>query len=77
MSCERALNFDHLKTFSENYKPMRVLLWLVYKFTKTNCRLQLSENLLLAKYLISVTATLSILKVKISFLNEWKHFAIT
>ena len=26
MSCERGLNFDQWKTFSENYKPMRV--WL-------------------------------------------------
>ena len=34
MSCERALNFDQWKTFSENYKPMRVWLWLVYKFTE-------------------------------------------
>ena len=24
MSCERALKYDQLKTFSENYKPMRV-----------------------------------------------------
>ena len=24
MSCERALNFEHWKTFSENYKPMSV-----------------------------------------------------
>ena len=24
MSCERALNFDQLKTFSKNYKPIRV-----------------------------------------------------
>ena len=24
MSCERVLNFDQLKTFFENYKPMRV-----------------------------------------------------
>ena len=31
MSCERALNFDQWKTFPENYKPMRVWLWLVYK----------------------------------------------
>ena len=37
MSCERALNFDQWKTFSENYKPMRVWLWLVYKFTKNYC----------------------------------------
>ena len=27
MSYERALNFDHWKAFSENYKPMRVWLW--------------------------------------------------
>ena len=38
MPCKRALNFDQWKTFSENYKPMRVWLWLVYKFTENNCR---------------------------------------
>ena len=38
MSCERALNFDQWKTFSENYKPMRVWLWLVNKFTE-NCQI--------------------------------------
>ena len=38
MSCERALNFDQWKTFSENYKPMIVWLWLVYKFTE-NCHI--------------------------------------
>ena len=38
MSCERALNFDQWKTFPENYKPMRVWLWLVYKFTE-NCQI--------------------------------------
>ena len=38
MSCERALNFDQWKTFSENYKPMRVWLWLVYKFAE-NCQM--------------------------------------
>ena len=36
-SCERALNFDQWKTFSENYKPMRVWLWLAYKFTENYC----------------------------------------
>ena len=41
MSCERALNFDQWKTFSENYKPMRVWLWFVYKFTENYCRLRL------------------------------------
>ena len=38
MSCEHALNLDQWKTFSENYKPMKVWLWLVYKFTK-NCQI--------------------------------------
>ena len=38
MSCERVLNFDQLKTFSANYKPMRVWLWLVYNFTE-NCQI--------------------------------------
>ena len=33
----RALNFDQWKTFSKNYKPGRVWLWLVYKFTKNYC----------------------------------------
>ena len=95
MSCERALNFDQWKPFSENYKPMRIWLWLVSKFTynccrswlfsefiqtqnevsylswqnvypnlKTTCHIRfrfflwdkLQENLLLAKYIISVAA---------------------
>ena len=38
MSCERVLNFHQWKTFSENYKPMRVWLWLVYRFTE-NCQI--------------------------------------
>ena len=38
MSCERALNFDQRKTFSANYKSMRVWLWLAYKFTE-NCQI--------------------------------------
>ena len=93
MSCEHALNFDQLKTFSENYKPMRVWSWLVCKFTETYCSLRLFsefiqtqkmqptsldrirnltchiklkfflwtkllEELLLAKYLISVATAL-------------------
>ena len=37
MSCKRALSFDQWKNFSKTYKPMRVWLWLVYKFTK-NCQ---------------------------------------
>ena len=35
------LNFDQWKKFSENYKPIRVWLWLVYKFTENYCRLRL------------------------------------
>ena len=41
MSCGRTLNFDQWKTFSGNYKPTRVWLWLVYKFTKNYCHLRL------------------------------------
>ena len=36
MSCKRALNFDQCKTFSEDYKPIRVWLWLVYKCTENS-----------------------------------------
>ena len=35
------LDFDQWKTFSENYKPMRVWLWLVCNFTNNYCCLQL------------------------------------
>ena len=41
ISCKRGLNFDLWKLFSENYKPMRVWLWLVYKFTENYCRLRI------------------------------------
>ena len=34
------LNFDQLRIFPDNYKPLRVWLWLVYKFTENYCRLQ-------------------------------------
>ena len=33
ISCQRALNFHQWKTFSKNYKAIRVWLWPVYKFT--------------------------------------------
>ena len=49
MSCERALNFDQWKTFSENYKPIRVWLWLVYKFTENYCSLQLFPEFIQAQ----------------------------
>ena len=46
MSCERALKFDLWKTFFENNRPMRVWLWLVYKFIKNYCSLQLFSELI-------------------------------
>ena len=46
MSCELALNFDQSETFSENYMPIGVWLWLVYKTTKINCCLQLLTELI-------------------------------
>ena len=99
MSSERALNFDQWQTFSENYKPMRVWLWLAYKIyqellslvtflrvhsnskkvsyfswqntytnLKTICHIKLKfflwtkllDDLLHAKYLISVDAPLKL-----------------
>ena len=41
MSCERGLNFDQCKKCFENYKPMRVWLWLLYKFHENYGRLRL------------------------------------
>ena len=97
MSYERAFESDQWKTFSENYKPMRVWLWLAYKIyrellslatflrvhsnskevsylswqnrypnLKITCHIKLKlflwtklvENLLHAKYFISVAAPL-------------------
>ena len=46
MSCERALNFDQILTFSENCKPRRVSLWLVYKFIENYCRLRLLSEII-------------------------------
>ena len=40
MSRERVLNFNQWKIFSENYKPITVQLWLVYKINENNCRPQ-------------------------------------
>ena len=42
---ERALTFDQWKAFSENYKPIRVWLWLVYQRIDNFCRLQLFSKL--------------------------------
>ena len=115
MSCERASNFDQWKTFSENYKPMKLpkanetsenykpmilaclqiyrellslltflgvhwnlkkvfyLSWQnTYPNLKTTCHIKLKflfwtkllENLLSAKYLKSVAATLNEAKSK-------------
>ena len=50
VSSERALNFDQWKTFLENYKPIRISLWLLYKYTKNNYRSRLfSESIQLKR----------------------------
>ena len=112
MSYKCAFNFDQWKAFSENYKPMRVWLWLVYKFTENYCHsrlfsefiqtqkkypiswqntypnlkticyiklklflwTKLMENLLLAKYLISVTAPL--INLMLQLINITKYIKI-
>ena len=52
MSCERALNFDQWKTFSEKYKPIRVWLRLFYQFTENIVGfLQANSNLKELSYL--------------------------
>ena len=49
MFCERPVNFDLRKTFSQNCKPIRVWLRLVYKITEINCRSRLFAELIQAK----------------------------
>ena len=41
MSRESALNFDQWKAFSQNYKAIKIWLWIVNKITENNCRPQL------------------------------------
>ena len=111
-SCEYPLNFDQWKTFSKNYKPMIVWLWLVYKIyqelpllgtffqvhsnlkevsylfwqniypdLKTTCHIKLIfflwtkllDNLLHAKYFISVTAPLTSYSLVLLFYTPWKQ----
>ena len=50
MSCERALNFDQWKSFSKNYKPTRVWLWFVCKFTENNCHFPRRRGILLPRH---------------------------
>ena len=38
MSHEPTLNFDKSQTLFKNYKPIRILLWLVYRVTVNNYR---------------------------------------
>ena len=98
ISCERALNFDQWKIFSESYKPLTVCLqiyreWMSlatflrvhsnskevsflpwqnkYPNLKTTCHImpiffmwtKLPKKLLLAKYLISAVAVLTVQKI--------------
>ena len=44
------LNFDQLRTFPDNYKPLRVWLWLFYKFTENYCRLRTSSEFFQKRY---------------------------
>ena len=71
MSCECTLNFGQWKTFSENYKPIRILLWFVYKFTKKYCRLQLFSKLIQTqkKYPTSLDK-ISIITWKLLFISS-------
>ena len=70
MSCGHTLNFDQLKTFSENYKPMRVWFWFVYKFTENYCHSWLFSEFIQTqkRYLTSLN--------KICILT-WKLLVIT
>ena len=46
MPCKGYLRFDQSKIFSENYRPIGVWLWLIYKFTENYCRLRLFSELI-------------------------------
>ena len=59
MSCERASNLDQCKTFSENYKPMRVdyglftnllIINLARNFSQSSFKLKRGILPLLTKY---------------------------
>ena len=55
------------KTFSENYKPITVYLWLAYKFTKNNCSLQLFSKF------IQTQKRHRVQKLKISFVKNFEE----
>ena len=46
MSRERDIDFDQQKIFLENYKPIRISLWFVYKITENNCLLRLFSKII-------------------------------
>ena len=78
MSCERALNFDRWKTLSENYKPMRVWLWLVYKFTENYCCLRLFSNFIQTQRMYPTSLDkIRILTWKLLALSSWNLFLWT
>ena len=70
MLCECGLNFNQWKKFSENCKPMRVWLWLVYKFNKNYCRLRLFSEFIQTQ----VRYPTSLNKIRIL---TWKLLAIS
>ena len=45
-SWSKVLEFDQWKKFCENFKPIRVWLWFVYKIPESNCFLQLFGELI-------------------------------
>ena len=49
MSCGHALNFDQWKTIFENYEPIRIWIWLAYRFTENNCRLWIFSKFIQAQ----------------------------
>ena len=74
MSHKHALNFDESKIFSSNSKEVSYFFWQnKYSYSKSTCNIKpkfffenkLFENLLLAKYLMSVTAALKWVSSKV------------
>ena len=69
ISREPALNLDKWKTFSKNYKPMRVWLWFHYKFTVNNYRLRLFSEFIQTIKGILPLLTKQAYQAKIFYIN--------
>ena len=68
MSWKRALNFDQWKKFSANYKPVRVWVCLVYKFTENHCCLSSLSSFKLKRVI------LPLLKKYASYLEKYVSY---